>query len=104
MVAITVISRAGSPHELNGDEGATLMEVARRALDEIEALCGGCCSCATCHVYIDPAYSDRLPAISQSEGELLDCSDHRKPNSRLSCQIILKPELAGLSATVAPAD
>ncbi len=104
MVAITVISRSGTLQQVDAGEGETLMQIVRSTGDEIEALCGGCCSCATCHVYVDAAFSDRLPAVTSSEDELLDCSDHRRPNSRLSCQIVINAGLAGLAATVAPAD
>ncbi|PMS38579.1 ferredoxin [Trinickia symbiotica] len=70
--------------------------------DEILALCGGCLSCATCHVYIDPAFQNRLPPISDDESALLDTSTHRNEHSRLSCQIVLTSDLDGLGATVAP--
>ena len=90
--------------QVEAGEGSTLMQILRSQGDEIEALCGGCCSCATCHVYVDPDFADRLPRLGAEENELLACSDHRKPNSRLSCQIIINANLAGLSATVAPAD
>ena len=68
------------------------------------ALCGGCCSCATCHVYLDPAFADRLPAMSEDEDELLDGSDQRTEQSRLSCQIAFSDALAGLQVTIADED
>jgi 2Fe-2S ferredoxin len=73
-------------------------------LDELLALCGGCCSCATCHVYVDDGMNGYLPALSVDEDELLDSSDHRRAQSRLSCQIPFKPELEGMSVTLAPED
>jgi 2Fe-2S ferredoxin len=83
----------------------TVMEIIKDAgIDEPFALCGGACSCATCHVYVDPAFAERMPAISGDESELLDGSDHRQPNSRLSCQIPFEPALDGLAVVVAPAD
>ena len=72
--------------------------------DELLALCGGCCSCATCHVHIDPAFADKLPQMSDDENDLLDSSDHRDENSRLSCQIPLTAELDGMTVTIAAED
>ena len=60
------------------------------------ALCGGCCSCATCHVHVDPAFKDKLPPMSEDENDLLDSSEHRIASSRLSCQVPLTPELDGI--------
>ena len=104
MVGITLISRNGAAQQVQGDEGDTVMHVIRSAVDEVEALCGGCCSCATCHVYVDPGFEERLPPLSPEENELLESSDHRRPNSRLSCQLVLRENLVGLAVTVAPAD
>ena len=79
------------------------MEAIKAAsVDELAALCGGNCSCATCHVYVDPAFTGRLPAMSEDEDDLLDSSDHRQPQSRLSCQIPVTSELEGLRVTIAP--
>jgi 2Fe-2S ferredoxin len=72
-------------------------------IDDILAICGGCCSCATCHVYIDPAFASLLPAITEDEGGLLDIPS-RQSTSRLSCQIPVTLELDGLRLTVAPRD
>jgi 2Fe-2S ferredoxin len=72
--------------------------------DELLALCGGCCSCATCHVYIAPEFLGLLPAMSEDENELLDSTSFRKENSRLSCQIKLTDAYNGLRATIAPED
>ncbi|HQQ07933.1 MAG TPA: 2Fe-2S iron-sulfur cluster-binding protein, partial [Novosphingobium sp.] len=68
------------------------------------ALCGGCCSCATCHVHIDGAFADKVPAMSEDENDLLDSTDHRDANSRLSCQIPLTDALDGMRVTLAEAD
>ena len=85
--------------------GRTLMEVIRdNGFDELLALCGGCCSCATCHVHVDPAFADRLPKMSEDENDLLDSSDHRNEFSRLSCQIPITDALAGLKVTIAQED
>ncbi len=72
--------------------------------DELLALCGGCCSCATCHVYVDPEFASFLPALSADEDDLLDSSSHRQANSRLSCQINLTDGIPALKVTIAPED
>ena len=91
--------------ELEGEVGLSVMEIARDAgVDEILALCGGCCSCATCHVHVDPAFADRLPPISEDENDLLDSSSDRTATSRLSCQIQFTSALDGLRVTIAPED
>jgi 2Fe-2S ferredoxin len=81
----------------------TLMETIRDAgIDELLALCGGCCSCATCHVHVDPAFLGSLPPISADENDLLDSSDRRNATSRLSCQIELTDGMDGLHVTIVP--
>ena len=81
------------------------MENIRNAgYDELLALCGGCCSCATCHVHVDEPWLDSLPPMGADEDDLLDSSSHRRPNSRLSCKIELDEALDGLSVTIAPED
>jgi ferredoxin, 2Fe-2S len=102
---IVVTNRDGELREVDAEINRTLMEVLRDAGFELEALCGGCCSCATCHVYIDPAFAGRLPPIREDEDMLLDGSGHRLPDtSRLSCQIRVTGELDGLRLNVAPAE
>jgi 2Fe-2S ferredoxin len=80
------------------------MEVARsHGVKGILADCGGACACATCHVYVDPEWLDAVGPPDDIEAEMLDMvSDVQRDNSRLSCQIKLKPELDGLKVTVAP--
>jgi 2Fe-2S ferredoxin len=103
MAKLIITSRTGAQSIVDADAGLTVMEIVRDAgADEPFALCGGVCSCATCHVYVDAAYADRLPAISADESDLLDSSDHRRPNSRLSCQIPYAAALDGLSVEIAP--
>jgi ferredoxin, 2Fe-2S len=105
MPKLIVTRRNGKQVPIDGKAGLSVMEVIRQSgLDEILALCGGCCSCATCHVYVDPAFADKLPPVSPAENELLDNSDHRKSTSRLSCQIPFSPALDGLKVTIAPED
>ena len=103
MPKITVTSRAGVQITLEAQAGFSVMETIRDAsIDEPFALCGGACSCATCHIYVEPSFAGRMPAISEDESELLDSSEHRRPNSRLSCQIPFDPSLDGLAVEVAP--
>jgi len=103
MPNIIVTSRAGEQITLEGQTGMSVMEIIRDAsVDEPFALCGGACSCATCHVYVDPAFADRMPAMSEDESDLLDSSDRRQANSRLSCQIPFIPALDGLEVEIAP--
>ena len=90
---------------MSAPAGVSLMEALRdTGFEEILALCGGCCSCATCHVYVDAACLARLPHQSPDEDELLESSSHRRETSRLSCQIPLGDSLDGLSVTIAPED
>ncbi len=105
MANIVVINQAGVEKTVEAANGRTLMEVIRdNGFDELLALCGGCCSCATCHVHIDPAFADKIPAISEDENDLLDSSDHRDGNSRLSCQVAITDALDGLRVTIAQED
>ena len=105
MTKITVTDREGSNRNIEAENGLSVMEAIRDAgVDELLALCGGCCSCATCHVYVAPDFIDRLPAMGPDEDDLLDSSDNRTDLSRLSCQIVVSDELAGLQVHIAPED
>ncbi|MFC3173886.1 2Fe-2S iron-sulfur cluster-binding protein [Novosphingobium bradum] len=105
MTKLVVVDRQGSEHEIDVANGISVMEAIRdNGFDELLALCGGCCSCATCHVYIDPVSADNIPAISDDENDLLDSSDNRNANSRLSCQVQISDALAGARVTIAPED
>jgi len=105
MPKLIVVTREGQESTVEGDAGLSVMEVIRdNGFDELLALCGGCCSCATCHVHVDPAFADKLPAMSEDENDLLDSSDHRDANSRLSCQIPFSDALDGLRVTIAAED
>ncbi len=105
MPQLTVVTRDGTSHEFDAPTGYTVMEAIRdQGIDELLALCGGCCSCATCHVYVDEAFFDRLPELKGDEDDLLDSSDHRKANSRLSCQLPIGPETEGMTIIIAPED
>ena len=105
MPKLTVVDRSGTERTIEVGDGLTVMEAIRdNGFDELLALCGGCCSCATCHVHVDPSFSDKLPAMSEDEDDLLESSDHRGETSRLSCQIEFTAELDGLKVQIAPED
>ena len=99
---ITVIDRDGNKQLLEGDSSSTLMEIIRDAGIDIEAACGGCCACATCHVYIDDKWLKKLKPRDDDEESMLDQAFDVKESSRLSCQINLTEELDGLELELAP--
>lgn len=101
---LKVETREGESLSIEGD-GESVMELLRdNGVDELQALCGGQLSCATCHVYVDPAFIAVLPELSDFENEMLDSSDHRRENSRLSCQIPCTDVIDGMQVTIAPED
>lgn len=105
MPKLIVTTRSGETREVEAAAGLTVMEAIRdNGFDELLALCGGCCSCATCHVHVDPGFLDKLPAMSGDEDDLLDSSDDRDANSRLSCQIPFVDDLDGLRVRIAEED
>ena len=105
MPTLTVITREGEERQLEGEAGLSVMEVIRDGgVDELLALCGGCCSCATCHVHVDPAFVDLLPKMSPDEDDLLDSTSDRDATSRLSCQIPFEAALDGMRVTIAAED
>ena len=105
MPKLVVVNRAGVEQEVEAANGVSVMEAIRDAgFDELLALCGGCCSCATCHVYVDPAFADKVDALSEDENDLLDSTDHRTETSRLSCQLHISDAVDGLKVTIAPED
>jgi len=105
MPKLTIVNRAGSETTIDAQSGLSVMENIRDAgFDELLALCGGCCSCATCHVHVDEAWSQAVGGPNPDEDDLLDSSDHRNDRSRLSCQIEMSDALDGLRVTIAPED
>lgn len=105
MAKLTIVNRTGEESTIEAETGLSVMENIRDAgFDELLALCGGSCSCATCHVYVDDNWLDKLDSMSTDENELLDSSDHRQENSRLSCQIEMTDALDGLKVVIAPED
>src|SRR3712207_6091860 len=105
MAKLTIINRDGAEKTIDGKDGWSVMENIRdNGFDELLALCGGCCSCATCHVHVDEAWIGRLPPMGPDEDDLLESSDHRVAASRLSCQIEFSEALDGLRVQIAPED
>ncbi|HUD91219.1 2Fe-2S iron-sulfur cluster-binding protein [Sphingobium sp.] len=105
MAKLNLIKRDGGSLEIEGDAGVSIMEMIRDSgVDELMALCGGCCSCATCHIFLSEEDMGRTGEVSADESDLLDSSDHRQAGSRLSCQIIWSNDLDGLTVTIAPED
>lgn len=103
MATLTVTGRDGREQTVEGEVGRSVMEIIRDAgFDEVLALCGGNCSCATCHVFVESG-PQPLP-IGDDENDLLDSSSHRAANSRLSCQIQFDNTLDGLAVRIAPED
>jgi 2Fe-2S ferredoxin len=102
MALMRVVDRNGIEHEIEARTGLKVMENLRELDYGVGAICGGMCSCATCHVFVDPAWVERLPAAMSDERELLSELAHTEDNSRLSCQIEFTPALEGLRVTIAP--
>ena len=99
---LIVTDRDGKVHELDARDGWRVMEVIRDANLPLTAECGGACACATCHVYVDEAWLEKLPPQEKQEVEMLDFGVAVEANSRLSCQIIVSAALDGLKVTLAP--
>ena len=105
MPTLIVTTREGEERSVEGQAGLSVMEVIRdNGFDELLALCGGCCSCATCHIHVDPEFAAKLPAMSEDENDLLDSSSDRTETSRLSCQVEFTDALDGLRVTIAAED
>jgi 2Fe-2S ferredoxin len=105
MPELIVTTRRGETRSVEAASGVSAMEAIRDSgIGELLALCGGVCSCATCHVHVDPELAHLLPPMSSDENDLLDASSHRDEGSRLSCQIRISAELSGLRLTIAEED
>ena len=105
MTGIHVTMRAGTERTIEATDGYSLMAAIRDAgIEELAAICGGSCSCATCHVWIAPDWMVKAGSTGPVEEELLEGSLHRTDYSRLSCQITVEPGLSGLRVTIAPED
>ena len=104
MAKLIVVARDGTEKTIEGQSGLSVMEIIRDAgFDELLALCGGCCSCATCHVHVD-ASGVAIAPMGEDENDLLDSSSHRDDTSRLSCQIPFSDALDGLRVIIAEED
>ena len=100
MVKIVFIDSSDNARTIEAEVGSTVMESAiKNDVPGIEAECGGACACATCHVYVDEAWQEKTGGPSPMEEDMLDFGYDVRPNSRLSCQIKVTPELDGLKVT-----
>lgn len=103
MVQIVVVDREGETVSVDAEEGTTLMEAIRDLDNSVEAICGGMCSCATCHCLIDPDWFGRLAERSDDELDLLqELDSYDADRSRLACQVELAADLDGLKLVVGP--
>lgn len=103
MSKLIVTDRDGNTTEVEGERGISVMEILRDKDFDIAAICGGCCSCATCHVYVDDAWAGKLEPREEDERELLEeLESFKEANSRLSCQVEFTDALDGLKVTLAP--
>jgi 2Fe-2S ferredoxin len=101
MPKITFVAHDGTNFEVDAENGSTVMENAiKNAVPGIEAECGGACACATCHVYVDDAWTDKTGGPEAMEEDMLDFAYDVQPTSRLSCQIKVTDELDGLVVKV----
>jgi len=99
---IVTIDREGKTHAVEGNDDWTVMEALRDSGLPIAAECGGACACATCHVYVEEGWLEKLPPQLDEEIDMLDMALEVQPNSRLSCQIICSDEMDGIKVTLAP--
>ena len=105
MPKVHVKTRDGSERELDADSGCALMDALRDGGTGVEGTCGGMMSCGTCHVYVDPDWLAKLPPKSEDEAAMLEAIGEIvpvKPTSRLSCQIPMSEDLAGLRIEIGP--
>lgn len=102
MINIVVKDLDGNIHELQVNEGENLMEALREYEWGVPAICGGLCSCGTCHVYVDTQWLDKFQQADPDEQDLLDVFDSARDNSRLSCQMNLREAHDGLCLSIAP--
>lgn len=105
MAKLNITDMEGNSRDVDAEIGISVMEVIRdNDFEDLAALCGGCCSCATCHVYIDENWLPKLDKVEADEDELLSMAESRQANSRLSCQIEMSDELDGMPVTIAPGE
>ena len=100
MTTITYVDFEGNETEVKANVGETIMETAiNNGVSGIDADCGGACACATCHVFVDESFMDKIPAKEETEEAMLEFTEGVQENSRLSCQIVISEELDGLRVT-----
>lgn len=100
MPKITYIDHAGNAKDVDAKSGTSIMEAAiQNMIPGIDADCGGACACATCHVYVDSEWLDKLPAKDDMEDSMLDFANNLQENSRLSCQLIMSDDLDGIKVS-----
>ncbi|WP_029890622.1 2Fe-2S iron-sulfur cluster-binding protein [Polycyclovorans algicola] len=100
MIKVTFIEHNGTRRQVEAEAGTSLMEAAvDHLIPGIDGDCGGACACATCHLYIDAAWLDKLPPVSDMEASMLDIAEGDGPGSRLGCQIKLSDALDGIVVT-----
>lgn len=104
MISIKVTDLDGQQHDVKANEGESLMEALRHDEWGVAAICGGLCSCGTCHVYVDTDWLDKFQQADSDELDLLDVFDTTKDNSRLSCQLYIQAAHEGLKLNIAPED
>ncbi len=103
MLNVTLTDRNGNTQEINCTPGQSLLDAIQEAgLYDLQALCGGSCSCATCHVYVSPDADDNHTLTNDDEDALLDGSNYRLPSSRLACQVIIDDDFNGRQILIAP--
>jgi 2Fe-2S ferredoxin len=103
MARMNVVDRDGRLHEIDAKPGLKFMEILRELDYGVAAICGGLCSCATCHIFIDEGWAAKLPKKQSDEQDLLtELSDYRETASRLSCQVEFTEALSGIRITIAP--
>jgi 2Fe-2S ferredoxin len=103
MAKITYLETGGAEHHVDAPNGISVMDGAKRfTIPGIEGDCGGACACATCHVYVEAGWYERLPPPEELEQEMLDFAFDVQPNSRLSCQIRVDQSLEGLVVRTPP--
>lgn len=101
MTKLTIVAHDGVKFEIDAENGSTVMENAiRNAVPGIDAECGGACACATCHVYVDDAWTEKVGSPDVMEEDMLDFAYDVRPTSRLSCQIKVSSDLDGLVVQV----
>jgi 2Fe-2S ferredoxin len=103
MTRLIVVDRDGRAHDIDAKPGARLMEILRELDYGVAAICGGLCSCATCNVYVEPSWAERLPPPQNDELDLLkELPDYREAASRLSCQVDFTETMSQIKVTIAP--